>query len=456
VGGADPLKIRRMGRHPLKTVSFSINSSNSQGLGPMHHFAYRNGILHAEDVDLTALGSEVPTPFYVYSTATLERHYRVLEEALAGLDHMICYSAKANSNIAVLKTLGGMGAGLDIVSHGELHRAQAADVPTERIVYSGVGKTRAEMTAALAAGIYCFNVESQAELEALSSVATELGQSAPVALRINPDVDARTHHKISTGRAQDKFGIPWGDASRLYALAATLPGIRIAGIDMHIGSQITELGPYERAFGRLGELVATLRAEGHEITHVDLGGGLGIPYAQDDELPPHPRAYAETIKTMVAHLNCKIIIEPGRMIAGNAGILVARVIYIKPAQAKSFVIVDAAMNDLVRPTLYDAHHEILPVSKPLDAAATMIADIVGPICETGDFLAKDREVPHLAPNDLIAIMSAGAYGAVLSNSYNSRPLVAEVLVKDDQWSLIRPRQTYEAMLGAETLADWQG
>lgn len=421
----------------------------------MHHFAYRNGTLYAEDVDLTALASEVATPFYVYSTATLERHYQVLEDAFAGLDHMICYSAKANSNIAVLKTLGSKGAGLDIVSQGELRRAQAAGIPAERIVFSGVGKTREEMTAALSAGIYCFNVESQAELEALSSVATEMGTQAPVALRINPDVDAGTHHKISTGRAEDKFGIAWGDASLVYALAATLPGIHVTGIDMHIGSQITRLEPYEQAFSRLGSLVTQLRAEGHEIAHVDLGGGLGIPYRNEDELPPHPDEYANTIKQQVAHLECKILIEPGRMIAGNAGILVTKVIFIKPGEAKSFVIVDAAMNDLVRPTLYDAHHEVMPVAEQTDAADKMTADIVGPVCETGDFLAKDRQVPKLVPDDLIAIMSAGAYGAVLSNSYNSRPLVPEVLVKGDQWALIRPRQTYEQMLGAESFADWQ-
>jgi len=421
----------------------------------MHHFAYRNGTLYAEDVDLTALAGEVQTPFYVYSTATLERHYMVLEEAFKGLDHMICYSAKANSNIAVLKTLGAKGAGVDIVSLGELLRAQAAGIPGERIVFSGVGKTRDEMTAALNAGIYCFNVESQAELEALSSVATEMNMTAPVALRINPDVDAKTHHKISTGRAEDKFGIPWGDASLLYAQAATLPGIQVTGIDMHIGSQITQLGPYEQAFAKLGKLVSTLRAEGHEITHVDLGGGLGIPYNNDDELPPHPEEYANTIKNLVSHLECKILIEPGRMIAGNAGILVTKVLYVKPGDTKSFLIVDAAMNDLARPTLYDAHHEIMPVTEQAETADKITADIVGPICETGDFLAKNRQVPELAQGEMIAIMSAGAYGAVLSNTYNSRLLVPEVLVNGDQWALIRPRQTYETMLGAEALADWQ-
>lgn len=420
----------------------------------MHHFAYRDGTLYAEDVDLTALAAEIGTPFYVYSTATLSRHYQVLQSALSKLDHMICYSMKANSNLAVLSTLGNLGAGVDIVSGGELHRALKADIPGERIVFSGVGKTAAEMAAALDADIYCFNVESEAELRALNKIAEEKNCIAAVALRINPDVDAKTHTKISTGRAEDKFGIPWRDANRLYALAAKLPGIRIAGIDMHIGSQITKLGPYEQAFTRLGELVAALRGEGHDIEHVDLGGGLGIPYGGGGEPPPDPEDYAGVIEKLVGPLECRILIEPGRVIAGNAGILVSRVIFVKPGENKHFVICDAAMNDLIRPTLYEAHHEIWPV-KQTHQGADVVSDIVGPVCETGDFLAKNRELPPFRANDLLAVMSAGAYGAVLSNSYNSRPLIAEVLVNQDQWALVRKRQTYDEMLAAESFAGWQ-
>jgi diaminopimelate decarboxylase len=420
----------------------------------MHHFAYRDGTLFAEDVDLSALADRVGTPFYVYSTATLERHYHVLERAFGGLDHMICYSAKANSNIAVLKTLGALGAGLDIVSEGELHRAAAAGIAPEKIVFSGVGKTRGEMMAALDAGIFCFNVESEAELKALSGVASKAGKTASIALRVNPDVDAGSHTKISTGRASDKFGIAWADAREVYSRAADLPGLEVAGVDMHIGSQIFDLEPYRQAFGKLGQLVAELRRDGHDISHVDLGGGLGIPYRAGDA-PPDPEQYAQTIAGLVAELDCKIVIEPGRVIAGNAGILVGRVLYVKAGALKNFVIVDAAMNDLMRPTLYDAHHEIIPVREAGAPRETITADIVGPICETGDFLARDRELPALEAGDLIAIMSAGAYGAVLSNSYNSRPLAPEILVKGADWSIVRPRPGYDSMLAAENLAGWQ-
>lgn len=422
----------------------------------MHHFAYHGGTLHAEQVDLSALADDIGTPFYAYSTATLERHYNVLDQAFSGLDHMICYSAKANSNIAVLKTLGALGAGLDIVSQGELRRAQLAGIPANKIVFSGVGKTDTEMAVALEAGIFCFNVESIAELEALNAIAIAAGKTAPIALRINPDVDAGSHTKISTGRAVDKFGIPQTHALDAYAAAAQMPGLRVIGVDMHIGSQITRLAPYRQAFDKLARFVAELRQAGYEISHVDLGGGLGIPYRDDEQPPPHPDQYAQTIAKSVGDLDCKILLEPGRMIAGNAGVLITRVLFVKQGSPKSFIIVDAAMNDLMRPTLYDAHHDIWPVRERAGNTPRITADIVGPVCETGDFLARDRDLPGFERGDLIAVMSAGAYGAVLSNSYNSRPLVPEILVKDDLWSLVRVRPSFEDMLEPEQLAPWQG
>jgi diaminopimelate decarboxylase len=420
----------------------------------MHHFAYRDGVLHAEDVSLKALAEDVGTPFYCYSSATLERHYKVMHDAFAGTDHMICYAMKANSNQAVIRTMAELGAGMDVVSEGELRRALAAGVPARKIVFSGIGKTAREMALALREGIACFNVESEPELELLSEVAKRVGQRAAVSIRVNPDVDARTHHKISTGKAEDKFGISYKRAREVYARAAALPAIDVAGIDMHIGSQITELEPFEKAFRLMGELTEVLRQDGHNIRHLDLGGGLGVPYRGTNDVPPHPDEYAAMVKKTLGHLNLKFVLEPGRMIVGNAGVLVSRVIYVKDGTEKHFVIQDAAMNDLIRPTLYDAYHEIIPVAEPTDGE-TMMADVVGPVCESGDYLAKGRKLPRIEPGDLIATMTAGAYGAVQAGTYNTRPLIAEVLVRDGKWALVRPRQTYEELIGLDRLASWQ-
>jgi diaminopimelate decarboxylase len=420
----------------------------------MHHFAYRDGVLHAEDVNVEALAGEVGTPFYVYSSATLERHFKVMSEAFAGTDHLLCYAMKANSNQAVIKTMAAMGAGMDVVSEGELRRALAAGVPARKIVFSGVGKTAREMAFALKEGIACFNVESEEELELLSAVALRTGQRATVSIRVNPDVDAKTHHKITTGKAENKFGVSYARAPAAYARAAELAALDVAGIDMHIGSQITELEPFEKAFTLMAELAADLKARGHNIRHLDLGGGLGVPYRGTNDVPPHPDEYAAMVKRTLGHLGLKFVLEPGRMIIGNAGILVSRVIYVKRGQEKNFVIQDAAMNDLIRPTLYDAYHEIMAV-KQAGSGDSMVADVVGPVCETGDYLAHARRLPEMAPGDLIAVMTAGAYGAVQSGTYNTRPLVAEVLVNGAQWSLVRPRQTYEDLLGLDRLASWQ-
>jgi diaminopimelate decarboxylase len=420
----------------------------------MHHFAYRGGVLHAEDVSLKALAEDIGTPFYCYSTATLERHYQVMDEAFAGTDHMICYAMKANSNQAVIRTMAELGAGMDVVSEGELRRALAAGVPARKIVFSGVGKTAREMALALREGIACFNVESEPELELLSEVAKRVAQRAAVSIRVNPDVDAKTHHKISTGKAEDKFGISYKRAREVYARAAQLPAIDVAGIDMHIGSQITELAPFEKAFMLMADLTQELRRDGHNIRHLDLGGGLGVPYRGSNDVPPHPDEYAAMVKRVLGSLNLKFVLEPGRMIVGNAGVLVSRVIYVKDGTEKHFVIQDAAMNDLIRPTLYDAYHEIVPVREP-DGPETMLTDIVGPVCESGDYLAKSRRMPKVEAGDLLAIMTAGAYGAVQAGTYNTRPLIPEVLVKDGKWALIRPRQSYEELIGLDRLASWQ-
>ncbi len=421
----------------------------------MHHFAYRDGVLHAEDVDLNLIAEEIGTPFYCYSTATLERHYRVMSEAFKGSEHAICYAMKANSNQAVIKTMADLGAGMDVVSEGELRRALAAGVPGRKIVFSGVGKTAREMALGLKEGVSCFNVESEPELELLSLVAQRTGQRATISIRVNPDVDARTHAKITTGKADNKFGISFTRASQVYARAAALPGLDVAGIDMHIGSQITDIEPFEQAFKLMAELTTRLKSEGHNIRHLDLGGGLGVPYRGTNDVPPHPDEYAAMVKRTLGHLGLKYVLEPGRMIAGNAGILVSRVIYVKENDGNYFVIQDAAMNDLIRPTLYDAYHEIIPVKKPPENATDITADIVGPVCETGDYLAKARRLPRPEPGDLLATMTAGAYGAAQSGTYNTRPLVAEVLVKGSTWSLVRPRQTYEDLIGLDRLALWQ-
>ena len=359
----------------------------------MNHFDYKDGVLHAEDVAIPAIAAAVGTPFYCYSTATLSRHYRVFSEAFADLDALVCYAMKANSNQAVIRTLAKLGAGADVVSEGELRRALAAGIPPAKILFSGVGKTAAEMDFALAAGIHCFNVESEPELDMLSARAVAAGRTAPVSMRINPDVDARTHRKIATGRAENKFGIPWQHARDVYARAARLPGIEVVGIDMHIGSQITALQPFDDAFALLAGLAGALRADGHSIEHVDLGGGLGIPYRVDNDPPPLPDAYAEIVRKRMTGLGVKVVFEPGRLIVGNAGILVAQVIYVKHGDAKNFIIVDAAMNDLIRPTLYDAFHDIRPVREAAADAPRLTADVVGPVCETGDYLGHDRDLP---------------------------------------------------------------
>lgn len=419
----------------------------------MNHFEYRDGVLHAEGVSIPAIAAAVGTPFYCYSTATFTRHYKVFAEAFAGTDALVCYAVKANSNQAVLKTLAKLGAGMDVVSEGELRRALAAGVPAEKIVFSGVGKTVREIDFALDAGIYCFNVESEPELEVLNARAVAKGVKAPVSFRINPDVDAKTHAKISTGKKENKFGIAFARARDVYARAADLPGIRVTGIDMHIGSQITELSPFRDAFRLMRELIAELRAAGHAIDHVDIGGGLGIPYQFDNNPPPEPLAYAAVIREELDGLDCRIVAEPGRLIAGNAGIFVTEVIYLKEAEAKNFVVVDGAMNDLIRPTLYDAYHAIRPVVlKP--QAERITADVVGPVCETGDYLALAREMPRPEPGDLLAVSTAGAYGAVQAGTYNTRLLVPEVLVDGDRFHVVRPRGSYDDLIGLDSVPDW--
>ncbi|MEO5758886.1 MAG: diaminopimelate decarboxylase [Mesorhizobium sp.] len=420
----------------------------------MNHFDYRDGVLHAEDVAIPDIAASVSTPFYCYSTATLTRHYRVFAEAFTGLDTLVCYAMKANSNQAVLRTLARQGAGADVVSEGELRRALAAGIPANKILFSGVGKTAREMDFALNAGILCFNVESEPELELLSARAAALGKVAPISLRINPDVDAKTHKKISTGKAENKFGVPWQKARQIYARAALLPGIRITGIDTHIGSQITELQPFDDAFALLVELVGALRADGHAIDHVDLGGGLGIPYRVDNNPPPLPDAYARIVKKHVTALGLKVMFEPGRLIVGNAGILVSEVIFVKEGDAKNFLVVDAAMNDLIRPTLYDAFHDIRPVLQQPAAAPRMMVDVVGQVCETGDYIGLDRDLPRLKAGDLIAVATAGAYGAVQAGTYNTRLLVPEVLVDGDRFHVVRPRLTYDDLIGLDSVPDW--
>jgi diaminopimelate decarboxylase len=421
----------------------------------MHHFAYRAGVLHAEAIDLVDLAASVGTPFYCYSTATIERHYQVFAHAFADVNALVCYAMKANSNQAVIKTLARLGAGADVVSEGELKRARAAGIPPHKIMFSGVGKTAHELALAVEEGILCVNVESEPELELLSSIAQQKGRIAHVSLRVNPDIDARTHAKIATGKAENKFGIPISHAREVYARAAKLPGLQATGVDMHIGSQITDLAPFDDAFALLSEFVRTLRGDGHAISHVDLGGGLGIPYREDNEPPPHPDAYAAMVKRATRDLGCTLIFEPGRLLVGNAGILVTRVLYLKRGESKSFVIVDAAMNDLIRPTLYEAYHDIRPVREADPLARRIVADVVGPVCESGDFLALDRDLAEPQPGDLLAVMSAGAYGAVQAGTYNTRPLVPEVLVREGEWALVRPRLEAEALIGLDRPPPWQ-
>ncbi len=420
----------------------------------MDHFLYRSGVLHAEDVPIPEIAAAVGTPFYVYSTATLERHYRLFTEALDPLPHLVCFAVKSNSNVAVLKVLGDLGAGMDVVSGGEYLRAKAAGVPGERIVFSGVGKTKAEMRLALEGGIRQFNVESEPELMALSEVAAGMGLVAPIALRVNPDVDAKTHEKIATGKSENEFGIPIARAREVYALAGRLPGIDVCAVDVHIGSQLTDLAPFEQAYLKVADLTRALRADGHDIRRLDLGGGLGIPYTRSNEAPPLPVEYGALIKRTVGDLGCEIEIEPGRLISGNAGLLVSGVIYVKAGEGRDFLILDAAMNDLVRPSMYGAHHDIVPVVEPGAGAAAQPFDVVGPVCETGDTFAKGRDLPALAAGDLVAFRSAGAYGAVMASEYNTRPLVPEVLVRGDHFAVIRARPTFDEILNRDTIPEW--
>jgi diaminopimelate decarboxylase len=419
----------------------------------MDHFSYKNGELYAEDIALRAIAEEVGTPFYCYSSATLERHYKVFSGAFDGVNSLVCYALKANSNLAVIRTLAELGSGADVVSEGELRRALAAGIPAEKIVFSGVGKKPSEMRYALEVGIHQFNVESEPEVRVLSDVAQSMGKTAPITFRVNPDVDAKTHAKISTGKAENKFGVPWQDVSRIYREAAALPGIEIVGVDVHIGSQLTDLEPYKNAFNRVRELVQQLRAEGHDISRVDLGGGLGIPY--DADIPPEPAAYATVALEAIGNLGCQVIFEPGRLIVGNAGVLVSEVIYVKQATERKFVILDAAMNDLIRPAMYDGYHQIDPLREDQKNADYAPADVVGPVCESGDTFARQRDMPYLEDGDLVAFRSAGAYGAVMASTYNTRPLVPEVLVKGDQYAVIRARPSLEELLKLDILPSWQ-
>ncbi|WP_292290819.1 diaminopimelate decarboxylase [Marivita sp.] len=420
----------------------------------MDHFLYRDGALFAEDVSVEDIAASVGTPFYLYSTATLTRHFQLFDEALAGMDHMVCYAMKAASNQAILRTLAELGAGMDVVSGGEYARARAAGVPGDRIVFSGVGKTREEIRQVLEGGIRQFNVESEPELRVISEVASSLGKTAPITVRVNPDVDAKTHAKIATGKSENKFGIPISKAREVYAEAAALPGIEVIGIDVHIGSQLTELEPYELAYRKVADLTEQLRADGHVIKRLDLGGGLGIPYTRSNEAPPLPSDYGALIKRTVGHLGCEIEIEPGRLIVGNAGILVSRVVYVKQGEGRQFLILDGAMNDLIRPAMYDAHHDIIPVIEPAPGAEQQPYDIVGPVCESGDTFARNRMMPPLRAGDLVAFRSAGAYGAVMASEYNTRPLVPEVLAKGDQFAVIRKRPDFDEIINRDTIPPW--
>lgn len=420
----------------------------------MDHFNYHGGELCAEDVPLSRIAAQVGTPVYVYSAATLTRHFGLFRQALDWTDHLVCFAVKANSNLAVLKLLGGLGAGMDVVSGGEYARAKAAGVPGDRIVFSGVGKTLAEMRMAIEGGIRQFNLESEPEMRALSALASSMGATVPVAVRVNPDVDAKTHEKIATGKSENKFGIPIARAREVYAEAASLPGLQVVGVDVHIGSQLTDLDPYRAAYAKVADLTRALRADGHAITRLDLGGGLGIPYRRDNNAPPLPIEYGQVIRDTVGDLGCEIEIEPGRNIVGNAGVLLSQVIYVKQGEGRDFLIVDAAMNDLARPAMYGAHHDIVPVKEAAVGAPVRPFDVVGPVCESGDTFQKGAELPDMAAGDLIAFRSAGAYGAVMASEYNSRPLVPEVLVQGDHFAVIRARPTYEDMLARDSIPEW--
>jgi diaminopimelate decarboxylase len=452
---ARSLATRGPASSPFESQCRDATCAQGDGIGTdMDHFLYRDGILHAEDVPVPEIAAAVGTPFYVYSCATLTRHYQLFEEALSGLDHLVCFAVKSNSNQAVLAHLAGLGAGMDVVSGGEYRRAKAAGVPGERIVFSGVGKTAEEMRMALEGGIRQFNVESVPELEMLSGVAHALGKRAPVTIRVNPDVDARTHEKIATGKSENKFGIPIAHAREVYARAAALPGIEVIGIDVHIGSQLTELEPFEIAYTKVADLTRALRADGHDIRRLDLGGGLGIPYERSNTAPPLPTDYGALIKRTVGDLGVEVEIEPGRLISGNAGLLVSSVIYVKEGDGRDFLILDAAMNDLIRPAMYGAWHDIVPVTEPEAGAEQRPFDIVGPVCETGDTFARQREMPPVVADDLVAFRSAGAYGAVMASEYNTRPLIPEVMVNADQFAVIRARPTFDEIINRDTVPPW--
>lgn len=420
----------------------------------MDHFLYRGGELFAEEVAISEIAAKVGTPFYVYSTATLTRHYRLFDEALEGMPHLVCYAMKAASNQAILKVLAGLGAGMDVVSGGEYARAKAAGVPGDRIVFSGIGKTRDEMRLALLGGVRQFNIESEPEMAVLSDVAAGMGVTVPVTVRVNPDVDARTHAKIATGKSENKFGIPIARARAVYARIAALPGLEAIGIDVHIGSQLTELEPFRQAYEKVAELTELLRADGHDIRRLDLGGGLGIPYERSNQAPPLPTEYGALIRQVLGHLGCEIEIEPGRLIAGNAGVMIAEVIYVKSGEGRDFLILDGAMNDLIRPAMYGAHHDIIPVIEPAPGIEQQPYDIVGPVCESGDTFARARMMPPLKGGDLVAFRGAGAYGAVMASEYNTRPLIPEVLVNEHQFAVIRPRPTYDEMINRDKIPVW--
>ncbi len=418
----------------------------------MKDFRYENNELFCEDVPVRQIAEAVGTPFYLYSHKTLTRHFRVFDGAFGDLPHLTCFAVKSNSNLAILRLFVEEGGGVDIVSGGELYRALKAGVDPGKVVYSGVGKTADEIAFALDAGILMFNVESSQELEAISACAVRMGKRAGVALRINPDVDAGTHPHISTGLKENKFGISIGDAPAEYRRALSLPNIEVIGVSCHIGSQITETSPFTDALGRLKGLLAQLREEGFEIRYLDLGGGLGITYL--DETPPHPTEYARALLEMARDMSCTFIFEPGRILTGNAGALITRVLYRKKSDEKDFVIVDAAMNDLIRPSLYDSYHGIQPVRQ--GGKNEITADVVGPICESGDYFARDRTMPDVEPGELIAVMSAGAYGFVMSSNYNSRPRAAEVLARGDRFHVVRKRETYEDLVRGEVIPEYEG
>ncbi len=418
----------------------------------MDHFGFKKGEIYAEDLAVGEIAEQVGTPFYCYSTETLIRHYNVFCQAFTGHDFLLCYAVKANSNQAIIKTLADQGSGADVVSEGELRRALEAGISASKIVYSGVAKTEKEMAFALGQDIFQFNVESEPELIQLSRVATDMGKVAAISFRINPDVDAKTHAKISTGMSENKFGIPWTRAREIYADAAKLPGIRVQGVDLHIGSQLTDLEPFAEAFRRIVTLVEDLRSDGHDISVLDLGGGLGIPYDREETKPPLPLEYGEMVKSIVGHLGCRIIIEPGRLLVGNAGILVSKVIFVKQGEDRKFLIIDAAMNDLVRPSMYNAYHEIVAVRE--SDTPTVPYDVVGPVCETGDTFARGRQLPELNSGDLVVIRSAGAYGAVMSSTYNTRRLIPEVLVKGADYAITRARPDYEDIIGLDKIPQW--